>query len=191
MSTSATQRYTVDEYLALERASDEKHEYFDGEIFAMAGGSMQRSLIGANTVRELGNKLQDRPCRVFNSDMRVWCPTGLRTYPDASVVCNQPQLEDSEKDTLLNPIVVVEVLSPSTEAYDRGRKFEIYKSIESLREYVLVAQDRAHVDCFTRQPSGGWLLTSATGLESSIEIPALECSIRLAEIYAQVEFEES
>lgn len=196
MSTGAEKRYTVDQYLALERQSDIKHEYFDGEIFAMAGGSRPHSLVGANCIRELGNALKGRSCEVHTSDMQVFCPTGLRTYPDASVVCGEAELEAGADVTLLNPLVIVEVLSKTTEAYDRGRKFEHYKTIESLQEYVLIAQDRPQVDHFARQatgspnPTGQWLLTTFTELDAALELPALECQIPLAEIYLGAKFEE-
>lgn len=186
MTTSAAKRLTVDEYLALEQSSEVKHEYFDGEIFAMAGGKASHNLISMNLGAEVRNAVKSRGCLVFPSDMMVFCPTGLRAYPDLSVTCGSPTYEDDRELTLMNPIVIVEVPSDSSEAYDRGRKFEHYKTIESLQEYVLAAQDRAHVDHFARQPDGRWLLASATGLEESLELPSLGCSIPLSEIYSGV-----
>lgn len=190
MSTGAEKRYTVHEYLDLERASEIKHEYFDGEIFAMARGSAPHSLITTNWIGELRNSLKVRRCQVFSSDLQVVCPTGLRTYPDVSVVCDQPELEDKHQDTLLNPLLIVEVLSKSTEAYDRGRKFDHYRTIPSLQEYVLVAQDRIHVDHYARQETGQWLLTTFTDSDESVKLPALDCAIPLVEIYANVAFEK-
>jgi Uma2 family endonuclease len=188
MSTGAQKRYSVNDYLALERQSEIKHEYFDGELFAMAGGTAAHSLISGNCIRELGNALRQKGCQVYTSDMRLMCPTGLRTYPDVSVVCDEPQLEDEHNDTLLNPLVIVEVLSDSSEAYDRGRKFSNYQTIPSLREYVLVAQDRVQVDHFARQSNDTWLLTTYTDMNAVVRFPVLECSIPLAEIYAGVKF---
>lgn len=187
MTTSAHKRLTVDEYLALEESAGVRHEYFDGEIFAMAGGTASHSLIAGNWTRELGNALNDHGCRVFNSDMMVFCPTGLRTYPDVSVTCDTPRYESDKQRTLLNPQLIVEVLSESTEAYDRGRKFDHYSRIESLREYVLVASDRAHVDHFARQPDGRWVLTAHDGLAATVGLNAHGVALPLAELYLGVE----
>lgn len=188
MSTSAVKRYTVEEYLALERASETKHEYFDGEIFDMAGASRAHNRIAANLVQQLSNALDDSPCEVYPSDMRVKLPTGLYTYPDVSIVCSEPQFEGDRQDVLLNPMVIVEVLSPSTEAYDRGRKFRNYQTIESLREYVLVSQDRMQVEHFARRPgSDQWLLTTVDDPTGTITLPAIDCALSMAEIYAKVE----
>jgi Uma2 family endonuclease len=190
MSTSAVKRLSVDEYLALERASDLKHEYYDGEMFAMAGAKEAHNLIVANLVGELRNALKSRRCRVYPSDMRVLCPTGLRTYPDVSVVYGDSEFEDDNRETLLNPLSIIEVLSPSTEAYDRGRKFHHYQTIESLQEYVLVALDRPQVDHFIRQPNGGqWLLTTVDDVQAAIALTAIDCRVPLAEVYANVAFE--
>jgi Uma2 family endonuclease len=185
---AALKRLSVDDYLALEQSSDVKHEYFDGEIFNMAGGTASHSLVAANWIRELGNALTARGCRVFSSDMMVGVPTGLRTYPDVSVTCESPRYEDDRELTLLNPLLVVEVLSESTEAYDRGRKFNHYQTIPSLREYVLVATDRAHVDHFTRLDDGRWALTTYDGLETSVDLPTLGAKIAMSETYTGVEF---
>lgn len=182
-------RHTVVEYLALERASATKHEFFDGEIFAMAGASEPHNLISGNTVRELGNSLKHGPCRVYPSDMRVLCPSGLRTYPDVTVVCSMPQFEDGQRDTLLNPRVIIEVLSPSTETYDRGKKFEHFQAIPSLCEFLLICQDRPRVEHYTRQEGADeWTLKVVTSLDAAIHFPSLDCDIPLAEIYAKVEF---
>jgi Uma2 family endonuclease len=190
MSTAAIRRLSVDEYLAIERDSEVKHEYFDGELFAMAGATEQHNLIVASLIREIGNQLKSRRCRVYPSDMRVVCPTGLRTYPDVSVVCGEPRFEGERRETLLNPLSIIEVLSPSTEAYDRGRKFRHYQTIESLSEYVLVAQDRPQVDHFVRQKSGQWLLTTVADLSASVVLTAIGCTEPLTEIYADVAFQE-
>lgn len=188
MSSAAVKKFTVAEYLALERSSETKHEYFAGEIFAMSGGSESHSLICGNLVRELGNQLTDRPCRVYTSDMRVKTLVGLYTYPDVAIVCDKPILED-DRNSLLNPLVICEVLSPTTEGYDRGKKFQYYRSLPSLREYILVCQDRVLVEHFARQPATGqWVLTAVDSLDGFVEFPALGTRVALQEIYAKVEF---
>jgi Uma2 family endonuclease len=189
MSTAAVKRYSVDEYLALERASrDIKHEFLDGEIFAMAGASEPHNLIAMNFASELRAALKSRDCRVYPSDMRVQCPTGLFTYPDVSVVCGPREFADDRNDTLLNPLVIIEVLSPTTADYDRGRKFKNYQTIGSLREYVLVEQDQPSIDHIARQSDGRWLITSLTGLGAVLSLPALDISVPMGEIYAKIEF---
>lgn len=179
MSTSAVKRYSIDEYMAMERASETKHQYYDGESFAMVGASSPHNLVAGNLARELGNLLRERPCLVYPSDMRVVCPTGLGTYPDVSVVCDHPVFEDGHNDALLNPLVLIEVLSPSTEAFDRGKKFEHYESIPSLREYLLVAQDRVSIAQYSRKDlNESWSLTMITDLSSDLNSTALKVSCR-------------
>lgn len=147
------------EYLAFERNSEMRHEYADGEIFAMSGGTHEHSLIAANIIGELRLALEARPCRVLTSDMRIKVhATGRYVYPDVSVVCGSPVFEDATRDTLLNPVVIIEVLSDSSEAYDRGDKFAHYRSIESFKEYVLASQKEARMEHFRRLPDGSWLL---------------------------------
>jgi Uma2 family endonuclease len=182
---------TPKEYLESERQAEYKSEYFAGEVFAMAGGSPEHSLIAANATRELGNQLLKKPCRVYNSDLRVHANEPHYSYPDVTVVCGEPQFLDEKRDTLLNPTVIVEVLSPTTEAWDRGGKFEQYRQRESLQEYVLIAQDRAHVERFTRQPGGQWLLSEVNGLEGTLSLPSLGCELTLSQIYHRVEFPEA
>ncbi|MGD9857320.1 MAG: Uma2 family endonuclease [Planctomycetaceae bacterium] len=190
MSTSAFKRYTVDEYLAFERASDIKHEFYDGEIFAMAGATEGHNLIVGNLVRRLGNALDGRPCRVYPSDMKVLCPSGLRAYPDVTVVCDEPRFESDRREVLLNPLVIIEVLSESTELYDRRDKFRNYWEIDSLAAYVLVSHTGHRVEHYARGPQARqWVLTTADGTQSTIALPALGCSVPLQEIYAKVEFE--
>lgn len=180
--------YTPDEYLALERAADYKSEYIDGEIFAMSGGSRRHSLIAGNLIRELGNLLRHRPCEVHPSDLRVNVDEAdLYTYPDVTVICGDPEFADAENDTLMNPAVIVEVLSPTTEAYDRGEKFARYRLLPSLRVYMLVSQDRPRVEWYTRGPDG-WLLHDADGLDATVELTDPGCTLALAEVYAKVSF---
>ena len=187
MSLQPKPYLSPEDYLALERCAEFKSEYFDGEIFAMVGASEPHNLIVANTLSEIRQQLKKRPCRAYANDMRVKVsPTGLFTYPDVVVVCGQAQFDDSQLDTLLNPILIVEVLD-STEAYDRGRKFEHYRKLESLMEYVLIAQHRPHVESYRRQPDQRWVLTESDGLESSLRLDAIDCELALAEIYDKVE----
>ena len=190
MSTMTKPYVTPEEYLEIERKAEYKSEYYDGEMFAMSGARLAHNLIAMNVGSGLHVQIRGRSCQVYSSDMRVRVSaTGLYTYPDVVVVCGKPQLADNEMDNLLNPAVLVEVLSPGTEAYDRGRKFEHYRKIESLRQYLLVASDRVSVELFTRQAGGQWLLSSAAGLEEEIDLESIECRLRVADIYDKVEFE--
>lgn len=186
--TAALKRATLDEYLALDRASDVKHEYFAGFIYAMAGASYAHGIITGNLIGELRDALRDRPCGVIPNDLRVRTRSTLYTFPDVVVVCGPPEFEGDRRDIVLNPSLVIEVLSPSSEAWDRGQKFEHFRSIPSLKEYVLVAQDHVHIEHFLRQPSGQWLLTEYGDLNSRVQFPSLDVSIAVTEIYAKVEF---
>ena len=161
--------YTAEEYLALERSSLEgKCEFVDGQIFAMAGASREHNLIGVNIVRELSNQLKGRPCEAYANDMRVKAAEAKGYhYPDIAVVCGKPEFEDGQMDTLLNPTVLVEILSSSTEAYDRGDKFSGYRKIHSLREYSLVSQDKPLIERYIRQ-GDAWVLTETEGLDGVV-----------------------
>ncbi len=184
-------RYTVSEYLRYEQESLEKHEYRNGEIIAMAGGTYNHSLIAMNVGGELRSALKGKPCRALDSNMRVRIPrTPLFTYPDISVVCGEAKMDSSDPtlQTLTNPRVIVEILSPSTEAYDRGEKFARYRQIESLEEYVLVSQESAHVETFFRQAEGTWLFSAFDGAEARVRLRSLGLEIPVSEIYAGVEF---
>jgi len=192
MSSAAKAKITVQEYLAMERVSEIKHEFYDGDIFDMTGGTPAHSLIASNIIREAGNALKSRPCVVFNSDLRVKVnPSGLYTYPDVTIVCGQQQFDDDQRDTLVNPTVIVEVLSKSTAIYERGAKSKQFRKIESLQALILVEQDSPVVEVYRRQPEGNWLLTEATDLSESIAIQPLGISIPLSEIYRNVTFPES
>jgi Uma2 family endonuclease len=178
---------TPSEYLARERRAETKSEYFAGEIFAMSGASRKHNLIAANAAGELRQQLRDRNCEVYTSDMKVKVsPTGLYTYPDVTVVCGGPQFEDDEDDVLLNPTVLFEVLSRSTADYDRGGKFAHYRRLSSLREYVLISQDRCLVEHYVRQPYDQWLLSEQTSLEDTLDLPSINCKLPLSEIYLKV-----
>lgn len=179
---------TAEEYLALERSSEERHEYLDGEMLAMTGGSWEHSLIIGNLVAELKQRLRGGPCAVHASEMRVRVPSGDCSYPDIVVVCGPPRFADEKRDTVLNPTLLIEVLSPSTESYDRGRKSEGYRTLESLQEYVLAAQNRPAVERYQRQENGFWLLSDISGLDRSLPLASLGCELPLAVIYDGVEF---
>ncbi len=180
-------RLSPEEYLALERQSEEKHEYLDGEMFAMTGASLRHNGIVWNVAGTLYSQLRGRPCRASIADLRIQvAATGLYTYPDIVVVCGEPQLADGSFDTLLNPTLIVEVISPTTEAYDRGKKFAHYRTIESLAEVVLVSQERVEVEQFSRQPEGGWLLREANRLEDSLPLASIGCELSLAAVYERV-----
>ena len=183
---AAKRVWTPAEYLAWERTAPSKHEYFGGEVFAMAGAKRRHNLLVANVVGELREALRRRPCEVYPSDMRVKVPaTGLYTYPDALVVCDQPLFEDDEEDTLLNPMVLVEVLSKSTASYDRGEKFESYRAIPSFLEYVIVSQQKVLVEHFVRQSDGSWLMRERRAGER-LELTSVRASIAVDEIYLKV-----
>lgn len=190
--TAAPKTYvSPEEYLARDRLAEIKSEYYDGEIFAMSGGSRAHSLIVVNVTGELNSQLANRPCEVYNSDMRVQVAvSGPYAYPDVTVVCGEAQFADAEVDTLLNPAVIVEVLSPTTEAWDRGGKFERYQQMASLREYVLIAQDRLRVERYARQAEGEWLLTVITRPEGVLSLASIDCELTLADIYRKVTFSE-
>jgi Uma2 family endonuclease len=184
----AQPRVTPAEYLAMERSSREKREYINGRVYAMAGASRRHNLIVGNILRELSTQLRGRPCEAYVSDMRVKVQhTGMYTYPDVVALCDDPRLEDAELDTLLNPSVIVEVLSPSTERYDRGVKFAHYRRLDSLQEYVLVAQGTPRVEHFRRE-GDQWVLTEISDPGGALALPSLGCVLRLADIYERVDF---
>src|SRR5437870_8707171 len=182
-------RLTEAEYLEIERAAEFKSEFFDGEMFAMAGGTPQHSLIAINIAAEFRHRLKTHPCVPYNTDLRIKIEaTGLFTYPDLSVICGPLQFADGTDDTVVNPILLVEVLSDSTEAYDRGKKFEHYRQIASLQEYLLISQKEPRIEQFVRQVDGRWLLTEAAGMNAVLELPSLRISLSLAEVFAKVNF---
>ncbi|MEW6207642.1 MAG: Uma2 family endonuclease [Acidobacteriota bacterium] len=190
--------YTVDEYLALERASEERHEYLDGQIYAMAGESPQHGDICTNLTIAIGSQLRGTPCRVWSKDIKVrsgpapkkgYSTKGLFSYPDLLVVCGEPQFHDEYRDVLLNPTVIIEVLSPTTEAFDRGEKWSRYQTwIPSLIDYVLVLQSKPQIEHFLRQPEGEWLYSLVKGLEGSLRLSSIDCTLRLAEVYDRIVF---
>jgi len=192
--------YTVEEYLALERQSEERHEYIDGQIYAMAGESIEHGIICTNLSGQLYSQLRGTPCQVLSKDMKVrsgpvprlhQTTKGLYSYPDLVVVGGEPQHLDQHCDVLLNPTVIIEVLSPTTEAFDRGDKFRRYRTwLPSLIDYLLVAQSTPLIDHFHRQPSGDWLLSSVSSLEGSLRLASINCALQLAEVYDRIVFPE-
>ena len=192
MGVAQTQRrYTPEEYYALERDAAYKSEYYDGEIFAMAGGTSIHSRIITNILGELHGRLKASPCSVYESNLRVLVrATGLRTYPDASVFCGAIEYdpEDPKNTTAVNPTVLFEVLSPSTELYDRGSKADHYRRIESLKTHVLVAQSAPHVEVYHRQSGNAWTFVEEKELSAMLVIPAIKVELLLGDIYAGVEF---
>lgn len=175
-----------EEYLSVERRAEFKSEYLDGVAYAMAGGSERHNLITGNIVTELNIKLRATDCKVYPSDMKVRLPNSKKFfYPDVSVVCGETQFADEERDVILNPVLVVEVLSDSTEAFDRGKKFASYQQIESLREYLLVSQGEFLVEHYLRQEAG-WFYTRAAGPSDSLSLPALDCRLALSDLYNKV-----
>jgi Uma2 family endonuclease len=178
--------WTPEEYLEVERQSLGRHEFSQGKVFAMAGGSRKHNLLVGNIVRLLGNALADRPCEAYPSDMRLKIPaTGDYTYADVSAVCGRPKFDDQETDTLTNPQLIVEVLSRTTEANDRGRKFERYRSIGSFKEYLLVSQEQVLVEHFVRKADKSWPATEHRAGDS-IKIVSLQCELAVDEIYLKV-----
>jgi Uma2 family endonuclease len=189
MSAHAQPRLTPEEYLEIERAADFKSEYYNGHMYAMSGGSYPHVRIIVNLTGDLHTALKKGSCQVISNDLRLRVsPGGLYTYPDVSVVCGELKFADGRKDTFANPALIIEVLSPSTEAYDRGFKSTQYRTIESIEEYALVSQNEPRVEIFRRQPAGGWLLTESAGLESACRFESLGCQIALADIYERVTF---
>lgn len=187
MSRQAKTYITPEEYLAIERAAEYKNEYVNGEIFAMTGASRKHNLIAGNIFGELREQLKGKPCEVYPGEMRVKAPAARSyVYPDVVVVCGEPQFEDGYLDTLLNPTLVVEVLSKSTEPYNRLAKSAYYRTIESLTDYLLVAQEEYRVEQYVKQADGRWLLSDVRSLENAIELEGIGCSLALRDLYDRI-----
>lgn len=180
--------YTVEEYLAFERAAELKHEYISGEVVAMAGATREHILITGNIAQRLRNQLEGKPCETYSNDMRVRATPTTYVYPDVVVVCDEPQFEDSEFDVLLNPTVVFEVLSKSTEARDRGEKFSDYRANKNVKEIIFVSQHRPRVEQYVRQANDEWIFHEVTDPAGLITLASIECTLSLAEIYERVQF---
>ena len=173
-------------YLALERAAESKSEFYDGRMVAMAGAKGPHNIVAFNASGSIWSRLTGS-CSGYTSDMKVRVPAGFNFYPDVTISCGAPRYHDSGNDILLNPVLIVEVLSPSTEAFDRGRKFELYRAIPSLRAYLLIAQDRVQVDLYLRQDDNRWLLTSASSLDDTLDLSEpIHCQIPVSELYRNV-----
>ncbi len=191
-------RYTVDEYLTLERAAEERHIYLDGEIIAMAGESLSHGRISVNVVVSLGMQMKGKPCEVLTKDTKVRSGPipmpgrsrkGLFSYPDILVVCGEIEHHDSHRDVILNPKVIIEGLSESTEAFDRGEKFErLQKHNPTLTDYILISQDKPQVEQFRRKPNGEWSYRLHSGLNASVAIVSIKCKLKLADVYDRVVF---
>src|SRR5215467_3923509 len=187
MATLPTYHLSPEEYLAIERAAAYKSEYVDGIMYATAGASERHNLIVGNIITELNGRLRTTDCKVYPSDMKVLVPGSQRFfYPDVSVVCGESKFLDDKKDVLTNPVLIVEVLSETTSAFDRGKKFQSYQSIETTLEYVLVAQDEIVVEDFLRQRDAQWLYTRASGPDASILLRSIGCELQLRDIYNKI-----
>lgn len=187
-SAARVTRFTPEQYLAMERKAEFRSEYDGGYITAMAGTSRKHNLIAGNFLAEIRSQLKGRPCEAYMSDVRLCVsPTGLYTYPDVMAVCGEGQYLDADVDTLINPTMIVEVLSDSTEGYDRGRKFGHYRQLASLKEYVMVAQDEVRVERYTRR-GADWVLSVFTSLDDVVRLESIDCSVSLRVIYERIEF---
>jgi Uma2 family endonuclease len=191
-------QYTVEEYLALERGSDERHEFLDGDVYLMAGERPDHGTICTNISGQLYGQLRGKPCQVFSKDMKVrsgpepksrYEVKGLYSYPDLVVVCGEPRFHDEYKDVLLNPIVIVEVLSQSTEAFDRGEKWARYQTwLPSLSEYILVSQTKPQIEHYIRRLDGEWIYSFPKGLDSNLDLASVGCTLRLADVFDRIVF---
>jgi len=190
MAANPKERFTLEEYIEFDKNSEERWEYFDGMVVTMSGGTLTHNRIAANILTSLRSKALAQGCEVLPADMRIKVPKAPPyRYADVVVVCGEPVIESIQGlDALVNPRLIVEILSESTEAYDRGKKFHSYQSIDSFEEYLLVAQDRPYVTHYVRQTDGSWLRSDIEGIESEIELVTIPCRIKLSEIYAFVEF---
>ena len=181
-------KMTEAEYYEFERNSDLKHEFLDGEIYAMAGASYEHNQIFSATLATLFSQLRGKGCTVNPSDQKLKVmETGFIAYPDISVICGEPVFAGEEYDTVTNPVLIIEVLSPSTEGYDRGKKFQNYREIKTLQEYLLISQDKAHIEAYTMQ-NGKWVLTDIIGLEAVYKFSSIDCQLALSDVYENVTF---
>lgn len=189
MSAVPEIQFSYVEYLARERTSQTKNEFYAGQIFAMSGGTPNHNTISGNIFATSRNRLRGTSCRPFNSDQRIRIQScGLATYPDVSIVCGELELDTEDVDAIAKPRVIFEVLSKSTESYDRGKKFDFYRQLDSLLQYVLISQEEAHVECYTKQPNGDWLLSIHKGLYSTLPLSTVALEIPLTDIFEDVVF---
>ncbi len=191
MSAVKKEKYTEREYLEIERQAETKSEFYEGEFFAMAGASREHNIISLNIALSFRRKTKKRHCEVYHSDMRVYASNyGLYTYPDVTLVCGEPHFIDGVFDTLLNPSVLVEVLSKTTEDYDKNQKFDFYRSIDSLKYYLIVRQNRPYVEVWKKVKEDFWEVQFCDKLEDVARLDNLELTLELAEIYEKIEFKE-
>lgn len=189
MASNPISKLTEEQYLAVERAAEFKSEFLDGVMYAMSGGSPRHSSLAVSILAELHGILRGSECRVFNSDLRVRVSSRMYTYPDVSVVCGKPLLADEQRDVLLNPVVIFEVLSPSTELYDRGPKLQLYRTIPSLKEYLLVDQNKVRIEQYIHQDARTWTLRDHEGLDAVLKMDSIGASLPLRLIYDRVDLE--
>lgn len=187
MPSQTTPTYSPQQYLALERDTQQKHEYLNGKIFAIGLANERHNLVVGNILASIHLQLRSTPCKVYSSDMRLKVSaTGLYTYPDVVALCGEARFDDEQRDTLLNPSLVIEVLSTSTEGYDRGEKFAHYRRIETLAEYLLVSQDKYRIEQYVRQPDNQWLMSENSDLNERIELPSIKCTLLLSDVYDKI-----
>ncbi len=190
MSAQPNVQVTAAEYLKFDHQSDQKYEYDDGQIYLMAGATPRHNLISASVNFTLYAQLRGKGCFIYSGDMRIKVEkTGLYTYPDMTIVCGQPQYEDTKPPTLLNPTVIIEILSPSTERDDRGKKFQHYRNLDSLQEYILISQSGYRIEKFTKQTDKVWLFREAVGRYETLILSSLNCQLALSEVYDQISFD--
>lgn len=190
MSALPKQRlFTDEEYLILEEKAERRSQFYFGEIFAMAGATRRHNLISTNVTASLHSQLRRRPCEVYQNDMRVKIHKNFYTYPDVVVVCGTPKIERRYGENLLNPTVLIEVLSPSTEAFDRSAKAKHYRTIDSLQELILISQDKPGVEHYAKQEGGAWLISEITNARAVLKLDSIECALDLADVYERVEFD--
>ncbi len=187
MSAQPLPYYTIEQYAEMEESAPYKSEFIAGRIYAMSGGTPTHSAVAANISGEMRNLLRHGPCRVYNSDLRVGImPLDLETYPDVTIVCGEPHINPFDKNSIINPAVIFEVLSPSTERYDRGEKWEHYQRLDSLQEYLLVSQHKPKIEHYVRQDNGTWIFTSTEGMDAAVAVHG--ASLSLAEVYDKITF---
>lgn len=192
MEALKKQLISVNEYLEQENKSDTKYEYYNGETFAMAGASFAHNLLVSNLIVTLTNQLRSKKkCKALPSDLRIKTPSGLYTYPDVSIICGKEIYDTQDKKTIINPTVIIEVLSDSTEKYDRGEKFSFYRKIESLKSYALINHKAPKIEMFSKNENNLWYLSETTETETSVIIPSIECTLNLEEVYYEVLLEDN
>ena len=190
MTPQPKRHITEEEYLEFDHSSALKHEYFNGAIYLMTGGTESHNLLAGNAYASLHGQLRRRPCRIYNSDQRIKVmATGLHTYPDVTVVCGQSLFTQRRRLTLVNPTMIIEVLSSSTERYDRGIKFQNYRLMPTLQDYILISQDNYRIEQYIRQETGEWLLREAVGVAAQVAISSIDCVLSLEDVYEKVDFE--